>query len=148
LATCAFSLFVTLNFNRSTAQSAARDKFGEWLQRIDSEYLGRSWQKLRGRRAFGIAFFENQRTNPHLHVLLNLPVPLPTRLRHGSLQNPQGLAWHSQNLEQQWLKLVKSGSCDVAAIYDLTHLAQYVAKQLGRPGYDETFIISTEFQNR
>src|SRR5216683_4738103 len=82
LATSAFSLSVTLNFNRSTAQSAARDKFGEWLQRIDSQYLGRSWRKLPERRAFGIAFFENQRTNPHLHVLLNLPAPLPTRLRH------------------------------------------------------------------
>jgi hypothetical protein len=142
-----FQLSVTLNFNRPTNHVAARDKWGEWLQRIDSQYLGCSWQKVPARRAFGIAFFENQLTNPHLHVLMNLPNPPPTRLRHGKLRRPCKLSWHAQNLEQQWGKLVKPGSCDVEAIYGLKGITRYVAKQLGRPGYDETFIISTEYQN-
>jgi hypothetical protein len=40
-----------------------------------------------------------------------------------------------------------SGQCDVRAVYDRAGVADYMAKQLTRPGYAETFILSTEFHN-
>jgi hypothetical protein len=143
-----FKLSATLNFNRATRFFAAHDKFGEWLQRIDYQYLGRSWQKHPDRRAFAIAFFENQHTNPHLHVLFTPPDPPFTWHYFGENKDvPDGIC-HAHNLTRHWTRLVAPGSCNVKEIYDLAGIARYVAKQLKRPQYDQTFMISTEFHNR
>jgi hypothetical protein len=137
LAEQAFDRFVTLNFNRDTTPAGARRTLGRFLAQLDRRFLGRRWCEKGPERTFGVAVLENQETNLHLHMALHLPAPTAA-LSFGEQQ---------LYLESTWGRLVVGGQCDVLAVYDRAGVADYMAKQLTRPGYAETFILSTEFHN-
>lgn len=140
-----FELFVTLNFNQTTTFIGARHQLGEWAQRVDESYIGKQWSKESACRIFFIAVFENQNTNPHFHLLARLPLLCWRRLAQRKFRKYWKLEWQADTLARLWVELVPSGSCCTEAIYDLDGVARYSAKQLMRPAYAETFIISTEF---
>ena len=132
-----FGLFVTLNFNRDTTPAGARRMLGLFLARLDRRFLGRRWCEKGWERTFGVAVLENQETNLHIHVAMRLPA------------SAAALSFGEQQLylESTWSQLVAGGQCDVQAVYDRAGVAHYMVKQLNRRGYNETFIVSTEFHN-
>ena len=140
-----FELSVTLNFNRSITWNAAHDKVGEWAQRVDHTYLGRSYKKHPDHRLYFVAFFENADTNPHFHVLVRLPLVPWRRLRKSRFHNYRKSSWHGKVMEEHWVKIMKQGSCDTKKIYDLNGIVRYDTKQLSRPSADQQYVISTEF---
>jgi len=142
---CGFELSVTLNFNRETTLTAARNKLKALAQRIDNFYLGHKWQDNESLRTFFVAFAENRSTNLHYHLLLRLPYVPWSRLRQRKFRGCRRTAFHSEIITGLWKELMPSGSCDVRRIYDLDGIARYDTKQLLHPGYEESFIISTEF---
>jgi hypothetical protein len=137
LATLDFDRFVTLNFNRDTTPAGARRMLGLFLARLDRRFLGRRWCEKGWERTFGVAVLENQETNLHIHVAMRLPT------------SAAALSFGEQQLylESTWCQLVAGGQCHVQAVYDRAGVAHYMVKQLKRRGYNETFILSTEFHN-
>lgn len=142
-----FEISVTLNFNRDISWDAARDKLGEWAQRVDRTYLGNGYRKRPNDRALFVAFFENEGTNSHLHTLERLPLVPWHRLIMPKFRNYQTLKWHIRTLTKHWVKLVKSGSVDVKRIYDVEGIVQYNTKQLSRRSSIEHFVLSSEFHS-
>jgi hypothetical protein len=132
-----FGLFVTLNFNRDTTPAGARRMLGLFLARLDRRFLGHRWCRKGPERTLGMAVLENQETNLHIHLAMRLPA------------SAAALSFGEQQLylESTWNQLVAGGQCDVQAVYDRVGVAQYMAKQLPRRGYNETFILFTEFHN-
>jgi hypothetical protein len=139
LTTLHVDLFVTLSFSQNMRFQQARPLLGQWFARLDSHYLGRGWSRRKSDdRTFAIAVPENISTNLHYHCL----VRLPTRGR------AQPISECAAQLSGYWRRLVWGGTCDVEPIYDLPTLARYVSKQLVRPGYEQHYIIATEFHSR
>lgn len=129
-------LFVTLSFSQNTRFQQARPLLGQWFARLDSHYLGRGWaRRTSDERTFAIAVAENISTNPHYHCLMRLPA-------WGRTQSVDECA---VSLDRYWRRLAWGGTCDVQPIYDLPGLAFYMAKQLVRPGYEQHYLISSEF---
>ena len=137
VATLKFDRFVTLNFNRDTTPTGARHMLGHFLARLDRRFLGHRWCRKGPERTFGIAVLENQETNLHIHVAMRLPA------------SAAALSFGEQRLclEDTWNQLVAGGQCHVQSARDRAGVAHYMAKQLPRRGYNETFILSTEFHN-
>ena len=137
LATLKFDRFVTLNFNRDTTPAGARRMLGLFLARLDRRFLGRRWCRKGPERTFGVAVLENQATNLHIHLAMRLPA------------SAAALSFGEQQLylESTWNQLVAGGQCHVQAVYDRAGVAHCMVKQLNRRGYNETFIVSTEFHN-
>jgi hypothetical protein len=132
-----FDRFVTLNFNCDTTPAGARRMLGLFLARIDRRFLGRRWCEKGWKRTFGVAVLENQETNLHIHMAMRLPA------------SAAALSFGEQQLylESTWNQLVAGGQCHVQAVYDRAGVAHYMAKQLTRHGYIETFILSRQFHN-
>ena len=137
LATLNLEYSITLNFNYATSAQGARRRFKGLLARVDRHFLGRSWCKLGNRRTFAIAFFENPGSNPHLHVLAQLPAEAP------NVTVPQLRCL----LAGYWKRLVRGGSVHVDAIWEASGISAYVTKQLRRPGHEDFIILSSEFHN-
>jgi hypothetical protein len=132
-----FNYFITLNFNRPTSYNGARPLFGEWLARVDSAFLGRSWTRNPRIRAFAVAFTENPHSNLHLHVLLRPPQQSALRPKVD----------REAVFANAWRKLVRSGSCHVQHIDDLPGVVRYVTKQLTHRDHALWFMLSREFHN-
>lgn len=129
-------LFVTLSFNQTTRIHQARPLLRQWFARVDNRYLGRSWSR-RGsdERTFAVIIAENIDTNLHYHCLMRLP----------DLGRKQPVAQCAAELDRYWRRLAPGGTCDVESIYDLAGVARYMAKQLVRPGYDDHYVLASEF---
>jgi len=140
-----FELSVTLNFNRDIRWVAAKDKIGEWAQRIDNAYLGSGYVNKPDQRMFFVAFFENADTNPHFHVLVKLPQVPWRRLMTQTFKGSRKLAWHEDTIDKHWRKLIKSGTVNAQKIYGERGVIKYDTKQLARLKSIEHFVISTEF---
>src|SRR5258705_271882 len=91
-----FQLHVVLTFNRSTTYFAARNRWGEWLQGVDTQCPGRSCQKQPNRGVSAFSFFKPKTPPPPLHFLRNFRTPPATRRVHGRFRIPPRLAWHSR----------------------------------------------------
>lgn len=136
LGTLDVDLFVTLSFRQNTRFQQARPLLEQWFACLDNHYLGRNWSRRSpDERTVAVAVPENIGTNLHYHCLMRLP-------RWG---RTQPIAECALELDRYWRRLAWGGTCDVALIYDLAGAARYVAKQLVRPGYDEHFVLASEF---
>jgi hypothetical protein len=130
------ALFVTLNFNRDTPIAACRTKVKAWCARLDRRWLGRNWCREKSRhRTNGIGVLEHLDSNLHIHFLIQLPAAAAD----WRLNEVRDI------IEEHWIALIPSGTCDVQKIYSVEEVADYVAKELDRPGRYEEFIILSEF---
>lgn len=128
--------FAVLTVNRPASLPFLRDKFGEWLGRVDRKLLGRNWQEDDAARTFAIAIPEHLNSNTHLNVLVRLPFSfrdLP-ETAVGSI------------LDGIWGKLVPSGHAHVEAIKSTARVSSYASKELWRIDDFDRVILSTEFQ--
>ena len=138
LRTLDVDLFVTQSFSQNTWFAQARPLLGQWYAHLDNHYLGRGWgRRSSGERTFAVAVPENIDTNLHYHSLVRLP----------AWGRTQPIDECSAALDRYWRRLAWGGTCDVQAISNLPVLARYMAKQLVRPGYEQHYLISSEFHN-
>src|SRR4051812_15818245 len=129
-------LFVTLSFSQNMQFARARPLLGQWFARLDNHYLGRGWaRRSSDERSFAIAVPENISTNLHYHCLMRLP----------GWGRTQTIPASAADLDRYWRRLVPGGTCDVEPIHDIAGAARYVAKQLVRPGYDQHYLLASEF---
>ena len=135
LAQMDLDLFVTLSLSENIGVDHARRKLRLWLAFLDSHYLGRSWtQRASTERTRAFIFAESIEANLHYHALMKLPY-------RGQLQS---LAKRSATLERFWCKIDWRGTCHVDWVRD-AGAAEYVTKQLVRPGYLEQIILANDF---
>ena len=138
LTTLDVDLFVTLSFSQNMWFQQARPLLGEWFARLDNHYLGRGWvRRSTDERTFAVAVAENISTNPHYHCLMRLP----------GWGRRQAINECAITLDRYWRRLAWGGTSDVQLIYDLPPLAFYMVKQLVRPGYEQHYLLSSEFHN-
>lgn len=136
LETLDVDLFVTLSFSQNMRIQEARPLLRLWFARLDNHYLGRNWsQKGSDERTFAVAVPENIDTNLHYHCVMRLP----------GWGRTQPIAECAVELDRYWRRLAWGCTCDVQLIYDLAGASFYTAKQLVRPGYDEHYLLASEF---
>jgi hypothetical protein len=132
-----FELFVSLSLPQNAGLQRGRVLLRHWFACVDSFYLGKGWaQRPFDERTVAIAFPENITSNLHYHCLLRLPTKTPR----------ETLAQRSSQLQKLWVKAVPRGTCEVRSIHD-AGAARYVTKQLVRPGYNQHFILASEFHS-
>jgi len=129
--------FITANMNRPTNWLGARRLLKDWHARVDRKLLGKNWAQKHDKRSFFIAFYEGAETNEHWHLLLKV-----ANEKNEIFENIAGAHWDY---------LVQSGSLDVqrlATRKDAQKAGSYMTKELYKDGAIESFILSTEFQNK
>jgi hypothetical protein len=125
-------LSLVLNFNRPISILGARNKFKNWLARVDRLFLGHEWHKNPSReRTSGVAIIENPRKNLHAHVLLKFPP------RAAALSRSERL----DRLYDPWKKLEPQAQFYSEPIWDVHGAAKYNCKQLIRRGHLENCLI-------
>lgn len=135
LPTLDVDLFVTLTFAQNVGLERSRQILRHWFACLDSHYLGTGWaQRPSDERTVAIVFPENILSNLHYHSLMRLP----EKAQRESLANRRA------TLEKFWVRIVSRGTCRTKLIRD-AGAAQYVTKQLVRPGYWEHYILASEF---
>ena len=136
LAQIDFELFVTLAFPHNVGIGRARQTLRHWFACVDSYYLGKNWNRRPwDERTSAIAFPENIISNLHYHCLLRLP------------ESAQGQTPLQQCriLARYWTKAVPRGTCEGRSIGDRRRAVRYATKQLVKPGYEDKFILASEF---
>ena len=128
-------LFVTLSLAKNIGVDRARRKLRLWLAFVDSHYLGARWtRRPSSERTKAFIFAESVDTNLHYHALMKLPY-------RGQLES---LEVRAATLERFWRKIEWRGTCHVDWVRD-AGAAEYVTKQLVRPGYLEQIILANDF---
>jgi hypothetical protein len=139
LTTLDVDLFGTLSFSQNTRFQQARPLLGQWFARLDNHYLGRGWaRRSSDERTFAVAVPENIDTNLHYHCVMRLP----------AWGRTQPIDETALALDRYWRRLAWGGTSDVVLIYDLPTLARYMSKQLVRPGYEQHYLLASEFHAR
>ena len=142
-----FQFFITLATNRRGDYWFARDKFKNFLARIDRDIGGRNWFRNLETRSFAIGSVEHLETNLHLHVLLFLP---QTFASSKPLCDAMGVPdWNLFLAEwrplftRHWKRLTPQGSCEVLPFAQ--GATSYSLKVANYPINYENLMFSSEF---
>lgn len=148
-----FTHFVTLATNDRDLRSADRHVIANlkgpermdalirrWDAYMNRALVGPKWGKpnYRADRMFAFYFLEKPETNPHWHALIRIDDDDPDR-RARKLEKLVALP------EENWVRIVASGSTAVREIHDEPNVVEYVAKELGHPVTYDHFIPADAF---
>jgi uncharacterized protein (DUF1810 family) len=130
----AFPLFLTLNINAPASFKSARRLLKNFAAKLDRRLLGPRYHKRTDTRTLFIAVPENEHSNFHYHVLMEVNAThAPSMLELETL------------ITAAWEGVILSGSVWLRGIHD-DGAARYTAKDLMKYEHFNEFIISTEFQ--
>jgi hypothetical protein len=130
-----FQTYTVLCLNREASLREARKILGTFAKKVDEYCLGRRrLDSIRKRYRF-IAFPEHIHSNIHWNINGTLPIGL----RRMDVDSAEGVLRNLLN------EFYKPGTLTHQNIYDAEGVARYSTKEKWQDGWEENFVVSTEF---
>jgi len=130
-----FNVAMTLNFNASFRIKNATDRIQVLFGKVDRELLGSRFNTFKSGRMEGVFFFENVKSNTHVHGLIQVR---PDRLEKFITLFPtdgRGL----------WSDVWRAGTQKTKLAYDPAGWARYITKEQTSSSAPETMVILSSF---
>lgn len=123
---------MTLNFNRGITLRGAREKFRNYLARLNRRLFGPRWSQRPALESVqAIAIAEHLNSNLHFHVAARLP--------------PDKMERFHEIVEPVWRGLVPGGDAHIVPVSYLPGWAWYMTKSFYDRADLENVVIAAEF---